>query len=337
MTAQRTHLLINYPKFPTPFKQALADLGLTIVENDGDPHEELLARTLVAIVDFGGSIKHPLKALQWKRRLATHGVPIFAWNRDAPHNNNLHPWRLALFDWLRPLDIYASHSLIDTRWPFADTVLFLPNAAVTADYKLGGEPETVLARLRQTDQYEWDVSFFGALDGGRYKEAMDRQAFFGALASRLDEMRLRYRFVDTTRTTLSLEEQIHLIQTTRINLNFGARCDFGGFPASGLPERCFGIPACGGFLLTDRRIHTADSFVVGRHLDEFFSLDECAERIHFYMGNFELNRDMAEAGWRHVMSHHTYANRATVLHNALLEWHAGTRGAILNSMQSQSR
>ena len=334
MTTPRTHLLINYPKFPASLKRGLAERGIVLIENDWQPEAGLLQRTLACVVDFGGSIKHPLRALAWKRHLSRRGVPVFAWNRDAPHNNNIRPWRLALFDRLRPLDLYATHSLIDARWSFADTVLYLPNAADTAAYNLRGEPEAVLARLRDPGQYRWDVSFFGALDGDRYKEAEGRKAFFGALAARLDALGIRHRFVDTTRTPMSLEEQVGLIQCSRINLNFGARCDYGGFSASGLPDRCFGIPACGGFLLTDRRTHTADSFEIGRHLDEFADLDECITKIRHALGNFSLSRSTAEAGWRHVMRCHTYARRAETMHKALLDWHAGRRGLICDPVQS---
>jgi len=325
---KRDHLIINYAKFPKPMGVALASCGITLVENDWQSGPEVLRRSLACIVDFGGSVKHPLRALEWKRRLSKYGVPALAWNRDAPHNNNLKPWRLGLFDLLRPLDIYTTHSLIDTRWRFADAVLFLPNAADVSVYHLRGKPEVVLARLRDERQYRWDVSFFGALDGERYKEAREREVFFAALAQRLDALNISHRFVDTTQAALSLDEQIELIQSSRINLNFGARCDFGGFLPSGLPERCFGIPACGGFLLTDRRIHTADSFVVGKHLDEFATLDECVEKIRCYVADFTRSREIAEAGWSHVMSRHTYANRAQEIHQALLEWHAGARGQL---------
>lgn len=328
---KRDHLLVNYSKFPAPLKEALGERGIVLIENDCHPSRETLQRMLACIVDFGGSVKHPLDALKWKRRLSPQGVPVFAWNRDAPHNNNLKPWRLRLFDLLRPLDIYATHSLIDMRWRFADAVMFLSNAADVSVYNLHGEPEAMLAQLREPGRYRWDVSFFGALDGERYKEARARAVFFSALAQRLDALNISHRFVDTTRTSLSVDEQIELIQSSRINLNFGARCDFGGFLPSGLPERCFGIPACGGFLLTDRRTHNGDSFEVGKHMDEFANLDECVEKIHLYVADFERNRTMAEAGWRHVMSHHTYANRAETLHNALLAWHAGARGLLSDS------
>jgi spore maturation protein CgeB len=328
MNIVRTHLLINCPKLPVPLKQELSAHGLTIVDNESRPTPELLTRTLASVVDFGNSVKRPFVARRWRQYMSAHGVPVFSWNRDAPHNNNLAPWRLALFDMLRPLDIYATHSLLDTRWQFADMMLFLPNAAQTNDYNLGGEPDSILRRLRDPVQYKWDVCFFGAMDGHRYKEAKDRHLFLSSLASHLDTLNISHRFVDTTQTHLSLADQVCLVQSSRINLNFGARCDFGGFTPSGLPERCYGIPSCGGFLLTDRRTHTADSFAIGEHIDDFHGLDECIDKIRYYLGNFSHARNMAEACWLHVMQNHTYANRAATVHQAMLDWHTRKHGGL---------
>lgn len=321
MTMTRDHILVAHQKFPAPLKRALSDRGLTLIENEHHPDPEILKRTLACIVDFGGGAKHPLRARRWKNLMSRHGIPVCVWNRDAPHNNNLKPWRLAVFNRMHTIDIYATHSLVDTRWHFSDTVLFLPNAADTASYNLRGTPGDVFARLRDSNQYRWDVSFFGAIDATQYKEAKIRQQFFSALSARLRAQNIRHNFVDTTHKGLPLEEQVDLIQSSHINLNFGARCDYGGFPPSGLPERCFGIPACGGFLLTDRRTHTRDSFEIGRHLDEFYDINDCVHKIQHHLLNFNHCRIIAEEGWHHVMQLHTYANRAEALHLALIAWH----------------
>ncbi|MDP2828648.1 MAG: glycosyltransferase [Sulfuricellaceae bacterium] len=337
VTSPRTHLLINYPKFPAHLKQGLAERGIVLVENDWQPGPNLLQQTLACVVGFNvGNIKHPLRALMWKRHLLRYGVPVFTWNRDAPYHNNLPAWRLAVFDYLRLLDIYATHSLIDTRWRFAESVLYLPNAAATSAYNLRGESESVLARLRDPGQYRWDVSFFGILNGDIYKEAVVRKDFFDVLEARLDAMNIRHYFVDSSTTPMSTDEQVEMIQTSRINLNFGAYCDYSNYPdypASGLPERFFGIPACGGFLLADRRTHTVDSFEIGHHMDDFTDIDDCVEKIHRHLVNFERSREIAEAGWRHVMRYHTYANRAETMHKSMLDWHAGRRGLTFDPIE----
>jgi len=125
---------------------------------------------------------------------------------------------------------------------------------------------------------------------------------------------------------MSHEEQIELIQTSRINLNFGAACDYGAPVASGLPERCFGIPACGGFLLCDSRTHARDDFTPGQNWAEYDGLEDCVAKIEFWLANFPAARDLAERCHDHVMSHHTYALRAKFLHEWLLEWHKNGQG-----------
>jgi spore maturation protein CgeB len=115
----------------------------------------------------------------------------------------------------------------------APPVLLFPNAADTQRYDLR---DANLAGLRDPARYEYDVSFFGAMDGKRYKEMRARQEFFAALGERLQERGIRFLFRESS--GMSVEEQVALVQTSRINLNFGASCDYGSSVASGLPERC---------------------------------------------------------------------------------------------------
>jgi len=229
---------------------------------------------------------------------------------------------------MRLLDIYATHTLIDRRRSFADTVLYLPNAADISRYHLGTGPDETLRQMRDATAYQWDVSFFGGMNGVRYKEDRARQEFFTTLAAHLAERGLRFHFVDTVNVGLSLADQLALIQSSKINLNYGARCEYGATVSSGLPERCYGIPACGGFLLCDRRTHAATDFSPGEDWAEFDGLDDCLTKIDFWLARFDATRDLAERCYHHVMSHHTYAHRAEKLHQALLAWHDGRRGLI---------
>jgi spore maturation protein CgeB len=121
---------------------------------------------------------------------------------------------------------------------------------------------------------------------------------------------------------------VTLIQNSRINLNFGASCDYGATLASGLPERCYGIPAAGGFLLCDKRSHARDDFTPGENWAEFDGLDDCVAQIEHWLANFAAARELAERCHAHVMRRHTYAQRAATLHHALLAWHEGKRGNL---------
>ena len=306
-----------------PLELALELRGLSFVKIDPLAPDSWPQRALACVVWFYYPLRAPLAAYRLKRALAVRSTPMLAWNRDAPHYLNRAQWRLDLFDRSRLLDIYATHTLIDAHRQFADTLLYLPNACDTERYHLGAAtPES----LRDAASYVWDVSFFGAMDGDRHKEMRPRQEFFAALGERLRARGIRFLFRESA--GMRVEEQVALIQQSRINLNFGASCDYGAPLASGLPERCYGIPACGGFLLCDRRTHARDDFTPGQNWAEFDGLDDCVAQIEYWLAHFDAARDLAERCRAHVMAHHTYTHRAATLHNALLAWHQGKRGRL---------
>lgn len=318
----RDHLIVNHSWFSPPTLKALEARGIVLHMDTWQSLPAPGERLLGAAIWFYDALRHPLLVARLKRRLASEGVPLFAWNQDAPHYLNRAQWRLNWLDRARLLDVYASHSLLDPR-RFADSVLLLPNAADTSRYHLSG---TTLAELRNPNFYDYDVSFFGAMDGDRYKEMRQRQDFFAALGKRLQQRNIRFLFRESS--DMSIADQVRLIQRSRINLNFGASCDYGSPVASGLPERCFGIPACGGFLLCDKRSHAIDSFTPGRNWAEFESLDDCVAKIDHWLAHFAASRDLAEDCHAHVLKLHTYVQRAERLHQALLAWHVGKRGLL---------
>lgn len=280
-------------------------------------------RLLGGFVWFYDCIRHPVTTWRYRNYLRRHGAPLFAWNQDAPHYLNRAKWRLDWLDRVRLLDIYATHTLADTKRSFSDTTLYLANAADPGRYDLAGKS---LADLRNAADYLYDVSFFGAMDGKRYKEMRARQEFFTALAPRLEKLGVRFLFRESA--GMSIADQVTLIQHSRINLNFGASCEYGAAFASGLPERCYGIPAAGGFLLCDKRTHARDDFTPGEDWAEFEGLDDCVERIRYWLAHWDAARDLAERCHARVLGTHTYAHRAEKLHNALLAWHDGQRGFL---------
>jgi spore maturation protein CgeB len=318
----RDTLLIAHGSMHPALRRELVARGLFLRESrswqEADPSEP--DRLLGAYTWFYEGLRHPLTIWGMRNWTRRHGIPLFTWNQDAPHYLNRASWRLDLLDHFRLYDIYASHSLVDSR-RFADTVLYLPNAADTAQYKPSGFS---LEALRDNSTYQYDVSFFGAMEGVRYKELQVRQEFFAALGDRLRQRGIRYLFRESA--GMSIAEQLELIHGSRINLNFGAACDHGSPIASGLPERCYGIPAAGGFLLCDRRTHARDDFTPNENWAEFDGLEDCVEKICFWLDNFGQARALAERCHHHVLSQHTYKNRAAKLLDTLLSWHKGMRG-----------
>lgn len=322
----RNRFIANHSSFLALLQQGVEARGLIPVYDEWHPSSELLEQSLACFVWFYDCLRFPVRIWLLKQRLQKFGVPLVAWNQDAPYYLGRQEWRLDLLNRFRLLDVYATHTLVDRRRTFADSLLYLPNAVRPDLYNLRGATDEILARLRRPESYRWDVSFFGGMDPSRYKEDADRAVFFAALAERLDARGISHCFREAT--NMSVDEQVAFVKASRINLNFGARCEFQAHSPTGLPERCYGVPACGGFLLCDKRTHARDDFAIGENWAEFDGLDDAVTQIEYWLANFTAARDLAERCHAHVMARHTYTHRAATLHQALLAWHEGKRGLL---------
>lgn len=319
-------VIVYYREF-APIVEAFEALGYQVHHFTKYPSvEEIAAITdaVLYLVCMYDEIKKPLRALRIKKLLNDRGAPVIAWNRDGPTNKGEKAWRMWLLQHLEFFDVYASHTLQQAE-AFCERCLYLPNAAWTKYYNLG---QRTLDDLRNPTNYRYDVSFHGRIDAEKYPEMRDREVFFKALAERLDALGLTYCF---TGQKLDFSQQRELIQTTRININQHAGCDScqhgkAALPERswGLPERCYGVPACGGFLLSDHREHGKDDFPGEGEWQSFEGLDDCMEKIQYWLANFDELRNIADAQHARVMACHTYELRAQALLDAALEW-AGSR------------
>ena len=300
----RDTVILNYRKGFLPLQEAFEHIGYRVVENAWAPDPDLLARSETCVVNLYEAIRSPWSALGLKRRLKRAGVPLIGLDRDAPWHMGIRWRRLAWFRLLRPLDIYASHTLQPT-WNFAPVKLYSANAVWVRNFNLHGH---TLDEMRDPAFYEYDVSFLGNMDGQRYKEHAERARFFAELRPRLDALGIRHCIRHSS--GISEDEQIRVIQRSRINLSYRSSCDHGGTLSWGLPERCYGVPARGGFLLTDQRRHAADDFDPATEWAGFTDLDDCVTKIQFWLARFEASRRIAEAAHARVMREHTYEQRA---------------------------
>ena len=252
-------------------------------------------------------IKTPLALRRIRRALARDGAPYVWWNRDAPWNCAIKPWRKPLVALARPADLHLAHSLQSVAL-FGRPVRYFPNAAQAERYHLAGRS---LGSLREEGGYRCDVSFIGTINPS-FKRVTARVAFLSELERRLGREGISHRFYDTSvGSHLSVEDQIDIIQRSRINLSVGAVCD-SPVPSWGIPERCFGIAACGGFLLCDERKHAADTFPAEAWAS-FADLEDCVARIKFFLRHFDNARDKAEKLHHNVVAKHTYDIRAQEL------------------------
>jgi hypothetical protein len=89
---------------------------------------------------------------------------------------------------------------------------------------------------------------------------------------------------------LSQSRMAKLFAASGISLNFVKNVSNTG--ARQLKARAFEIVMSGGFLLTEYDKELADYFDVGLEIDSFSSVDECIEKVRFYMANMELAAEM---------------------------------------------
>jgi spore maturation protein CgeB len=316
MGKQTSCLYLVNPKkgfWATPLAEGLEKLGCELLRNQWAPDELTLSRVDFCVVNFNEGARRPFDLWKLKRRLGKN-IPIVGIDRDAPWHMGFRRRRLLIFKWLKLLDIYASHTLQPTH-RFAPTALYLPNAAYTRDYNVSPE---MLLEMRNPDFFEYDVSFVGNMDGQRYPEHRQRAEFFRELAQRLRPTGIKFLFEHTTNVPQAMQAKI--VQKSRINLNYRSSADHGREKSWGLPERCYGVPARGGFLLSDERGHAADDFVPGDEWAAFDSLDDCVAKIRFFLSHFEQSRRIAEAAHLRVMRDHTYERRAENLLAAIAQW-----------------
>ena len=311
-------IAFNFRKGHPALREGFLSQGCEVVENvwRGPGLEGVDA----CVMDFYEGVRHPLRALRLKAALRRWGAPLIGVDRDAPWHKGVRRRRLWLFDLLGVLDIYATHSLQNVR-PFAPTVLYFPNGAWTSRYHLGA---VTLEDLRRPDGYRYDVSFLGNLDGARYPEHRPRVEFLAHLEEQLRPQGIRCLFRDSGGMTA--EEQVEIIQRSRINLNYGAACDHGQEKSWGLAERCYGVPACGGFLLSDERRHAGQDFDLSTEWAAYRDLEDCVARIRHYLGHFEEARAIAEAAHRRVLRDHGYERRAARLLAAVNAWRKARTG-----------
>lgn len=90
---------------------------------------------------------------------------------------------------------------------------------------------------------------------------------------------------------------------SRINLNISLRSIH-----SGIPLRVLDIMACGGFVLTNRQPEITEYFEDGREVVTFGSMEECLDRIEYYLEHEEERRMIAAAGQHCVHESFGYRN-----------------------------
>jgi spore maturation protein CgeB len=313
--AASNRVLFNFGGRHPGLAEGFGELGMEVLHDRWQPIAAELDGCCLALVEAEAAVRRPWQARKLSRQLGDAGIPLALVDRDAPWYKGLRHRRVAWFRAIAGADLYATHSLQGCA-DFPYPALYLANAAYRSRYHLH---DASLAAMREPNWYRWDVAFVGNLDAGRYREHRARVARMQDLEARLTAAGRRVRFAHVA--DLAPGEDIEIIQRSRINLQLGAAADDAGSVSWGLPERCYGIPACGGFLLSDRRLHAADDFRLGAEWAGFVpdaDHRDLLARIEQFLGDLSAARNIAEAAYRRVLAEHGYVHRA----QRLLDWAA---------------
>lgn len=306
-------IVLNYRKSNTRLKEGIESAGHEVRENIWDI-DTLISEGIEAVVfEFKYIFKEKWKFLSTAARLKRNKIPVVTWNVDSPWNAGIRRWKVNLLLKSSILSIYAAHSMQDIDRIKGTRVIYLPNAAWLSRYNLHGAS---LADLRDANRYKWDVSFIGNIDKERFKEHRGRVEFLDALGGFLRNKGLKFLFIDGK--DASIGEQVDIIQKSRINLSCLTASDSILSKSWGLSERCYGIPACGGFFLMEDRVHAKDDFILGEEVIMYTNIEDCRNKILYYLDKHDERRQIAEKAYQRVMRDHTYKNRAEKLITEIL-------------------
>lgn len=295
---------------------ALEHLGVNVVFCNNLHEVKIKAHDSIGY--FGSlftEIKKPLSFILALYKLRKENTPYIFWNRDAPWHCGIKKHRKLLLRILKPADIYFAHSLQDASWFTRKKPIFLPNAAQDK-YLIDPLP----IKTRDQSHYKYDVSFIGSIGNMDRLNCIKRKNFLDAVKQIISYRGIDIKFItiDTYHNPITIDEQISIIKKSKINLNIGAMCDLQDNPSWGLPERAFGIPAAGGFLLTDWRETIPDTFP-GNKCDFYRDPNECANKIIHYLSNFSLSRFRAEKLHDLVIKKYTYNDHAIKVLDILMQ------------------
>jgi spore maturation protein CgeB len=89
-----------------------------------------------------------------------------------------------------------------------------------------------------------------------------------------------------------------------------------------LNQRCYDVPAAGGFLLTDQQEALCEQFEPQLEMVTFSSAQELVDRWTFYKNNADSRQEVAQRGRERVLKAHTYRHRIREMLETAKSWFA---------------
>ena len=189
-------------------------------------------------------------------------------------------------------------------------------------------PDELIACLK-----EWDKDFCclkdSVVDVDRYVAA---HYYLGALAAEVERVRTLNALAEINRVTVytrsdtthlrgvdcksgvtTHEQMPKIFHLSKINLNITMR------PIqSGLSLRVWDILGCGGFCLSNYQSEIPAFLEIGKDIECYESLEECKEKVMYYLTHDEIRKEIAQNGYQKVKRYHTYDVRIAEMLKMLL-------------------
>jgi spore maturation protein CgeB len=89
---------------------------------------------------------------------------------------------------------------------------------------------------------------------------------------------------------------------------------------AGLNQRCFDVPAAGGFLLTDHQENLFQYFDPGVDVVTFQSPAELIDKWSFYSAHPAARQAVMQRGRQRILSEHTYQHRVREMLSVARSW-----------------
>jgi hypothetical protein len=141
--------------------------------------------------------------------------------------------------------------------------------------------------------------------------------FIGSLTPRrraiLDELN---QVINVTVHSAFGDEMVDMVNRAKIILNIHAEKQLD------TETRVYEVLACKGFLITEK-LSAESPFTHGSHLVESSTSEELTSNIRYYLNQPESRKQIAETGYRKVITDHTYKTQATQIAD-IIEKHLAT-------------
>ena len=108
---------------------------------------------------------------------------------------------------------------------------------------------------------------------------------------------------------LDKKEYITAINLSKVNLDLNWDETKHGIVCQQIKGRDFEVPMCGGFLLCEYFDGLKEYYKLGREIETFKTVEECKDKIDYYLKNEVKRERIALAGKKRALRDHTYEKR----------------------------